>query len=198
MDTTTDDIPGAEPCVTTGAPAYARLHAETRTIHGWYGSAVADLETVVVLDATMPAGPVCDAEITKAIGEGRAVLAEAVTPSGLDAMDDAALRAVISAGVAIAESLLTDPGTAGGLPLWLLRGDEDAMAEPFASHVSGRRTGDGRIDLLASGKLMALLARARGTPLLAGPVRDAAVEAAVLRLREARDLTTSLAALSPA
>lgn len=157
------DDPNAEVCVVTGGRAYARRVSNPSYVHGWYGSTVADGgHFFAVVDESLPVGPLCDDEISKAIESGRLVPDIPMDRETLAGLPSAAVEALLVLGMERAEEQFAR-GVSGELPIGIRSEDDDYLATPFMDGLMGRSS-EGRIDVEGIGRLMALLARARGMP----------------------------------
>lgn len=162
-----DDL--AERCVVTGKPAYASHGNPVQGfVKGWYGSTVVDaLSPMVALDPGLPVGPVCDDVLKGWLREGKLVDIEDIKTLRVDpfSMDPAILRAIVDVGARIALHYLDiDDGKVLGYED--MSHQREFLVYPFIN-TEGRMNGIEKHpgpDLLAVGRIMALVARARGRP----------------------------------
>lgn len=193
------DDPNAETCVHTGARAYAAAGRYGRNrVTGWYGSAVVDLDDVLlVLDPEFPEGAVCDAVLRDAVADGRlydpsALLAGEVR---LSELPDAVIAGMVGLGVDMAHRHLSDShGVPDGLSVPPVHDVErdDPLSLALMRCIMGvpRHRGP---DLEQAGVLMALLHKARNRP-LAGEARGAALAGFVARVRENEEMGKAILA----
>lgn len=156
----------AETCVHTGKEAFAQLGRPVRgMISGWYGSTVVDgMSTLVALDPTLPEGPVCDEVLEGWLRDGRAVDPSDFTSFRADAAraDPDTVAAIVDLGARLALHYLdTDAGPRLPFGMPTFHGNE-FLAFPFMQHLSGKPVAGHGTDLMAIGRLMALVSRARG------------------------------------
>lgn len=185
--------PSAEICVLTGGKAYARVrHGEVR---GWYGSTVADLDHVyVVLDGSIPEGPVSDDVLRRAIASGGLFDVDALREGRipLGEVPEAVVATLVANGVRDALSALrrdADEDLGVHVPPGEHVGIDDPLTVAPAEALFGARRARGP-DLHAIGSLAALALRARGREV--DP--DAVAARVVDRIRQRDDLLAGLSA----
>lgn len=177
--------PNAEVCVHCGGEAHAVVGRDgPHRVTGWYGSRIADMRTMYAFD-TVPDGPICDVCLQAAIDAGRVVDPEPILSGELplDQVPDTVVALLIEAGAACAAMLLQE-NREHRFPVhreWW-PGHDDPLAFPFEDNLSGK--GRPGTDLVGIGRLMALVAAARGREF--GPeTRTSAIADYVVRLRDA-------------
>jgi len=185
----------ARSCVQTGAPAYAEVGLiDHDRVVGWYGSAVLDGDTMLVLDPSLPRGPICDAELTRAIRDGRVfdpapVLDGTVRPCDLP---EAVVSGMLRLGFARAALILGVGRDGPVVPCGMRDVEDDPLGEILARGSSGlSRPSNGGVDLEAMGITVAVVHKARGRDFGPGE-RDAAVRAILERLAVEREFIEEL------
>lgn len=158
--------PNAHTCIHTGKEAFAQLGLPVRgMVTGWYGSTVVDgLSPLVALDPDLPEGPVCDEMLEIWLAEGKVVDPSDFTSYRADVVKAApeTVSAILDLGARLALHYLDSEPTKRlpfGMPTF--PGNE-YLAFPFIQHLTGKPIAGSGPDLLAIGRLMAIVSRARG------------------------------------
>lgn len=184
------DDPNAEICAQCGARAYAVIgRGGHDLVTGWYGSTVVDMSSMLALDPDLPRGPICDDCLKKAIAEGKVYDPDPLRAGDvhLSSVPTPVVRGMLRLGMAAADRMLGRPSEGGVCipPVWDVESDDPlfvGLSEGLFGHP--RHAG---VDLEAVGRLMTLVARARGRAFDEAE-REAAIDAFLERLAATGEL----------